>query len=838
VQFRNAGSGRTDRSRRTRFAGVAVALVVLLGFAGAAQATHLFSDVAGHTTLERVITGADPADGYATLNSQAVNDSHVVRDGAGESNPAIPNAQAGRESRRRSLSYFGQLTDFQLADEESPARVEFTEQEPSGFAASAHRPQEALQPFIIDWSIRQMNLFAGASPVQEGDGDRAAMDFALITGDQADNMQRNETVWVRDILEGGKSMTFNTGLSSPGDYANPLSLGASCPAFVAAEGGAAGAAAEGAAYTGVQDVDDYPVDPGANLAYWDPDDVRGEYAAAGWPSYPGLMDHAQQITLTPAGLAVPFYLTNGNHDVLVQGNEDANAAFEDIATGCFKALGTTIDPAAGEPDPNTLLFPLAAGMLVPPDPQRQFVDKPQIKQIYGASADGDDDHGFSLVDAAQNEASNGSASYYAWNPPETPGFRFISIDTNSEGGVVEQSSSGNIDDPQFEWLRTELDAALAANKYVVVFGHHPVRSLTTQVPDEAAAPCTTHDEHGHDVNPGCDLDPRNSNPIHLGQSGSESFVSLIDGYQNVLAYVPGHTHENKVTPFKRTNGTVWWELNTSAVIDNPQQSRLIDIMDNRDGTISIFSAVLDHASDATAPAPGPAGGFDSNQLASIGRTVAHNDFQLGSPEGEGEPQDQNVELLIDNPLPTSSDVCRGSQATIVGSPGDDTIKGTDDRDVIVTEGGDDRVDSGGGNDLVCAGDGADKVDAGNGNDDVRGEGGRDKVNGGNGNDELDGQGGEDDLNGDDGRDNLDGAGARDKLNGGKGGDRVAGSDDKDRVVGGKGRDKLKGGNGNDKLRGGKGRDRLDGGPGNDRLRGGRSNDRCKGGPGRDRLRKC
>ena len=205
MQFRQSGSARTERSPRMRFTAVVVALVVLLAFAAAAQATHLFSDVAGHTTLERVITGADPADGYATLDSQPVTASYVVRDGAGEANPAIPDAQAGREDRRRSLSYFGQLTDFQLADEESPARVEFTEQEPSGFAASAWRPQEALQPFIIDWSIRQMNLFAGASPVQQGDGDRAAMDFTLLTGDQADNMQRNEILWTRALLEGGRA---------------------------------------------------------------------------------------------------------------------------------------------------------------------------------------------------------------------------------------------------------------------------------------------------------------------------------------------------------------------------------------------------------------------------------------------------------------------------------------------------------------------------------------------------------------------------------------------------------------------------------------------------------
>jgi metallophosphoesterase (TIGR03767 family) len=819
---------------RRRVVGVLVAAGVLAGAVGTASAVHLVPDTEGHTTLEQILSPVNPDAPYSPLQAEQVNEDFVLRDGSTEPSTGAPVAQPGRAQTRVSLTYFSQMTDFQLADEESPARVEFVD----AGASSAHRPWEAFGPFMLEYSVRQINRFAGQSPVPQGDGTGAPMDLALITGDQADNNQRNETIWVRQILEGGTPMAFNTGLSSSGDYSDPASLGASCAAFVAAEGGAAQAAAEGALYTGVQDVDDYPVDPGANLAYYDPDDVRGVFAADGWPSYPGLMDRAQTITMTPQGLSVPFYITNGNHDVLVQGNEDANAAFEDIATGCFKALGSTIDPAAGQPDPNTLLAPLAVGMLVPPDPQRQFVDKAQIKQIYGESAEGDDDHGFAFVDQAENQASAGAASYYAWNPPEAPGFRFISVDTNSEGGVVEQSSSGNIDDPQYDWLRRELDAALAANKYVVIFGHHPVRSLTTEVPDEAAAPCTANDEHGHDVNPGCDLDPRSSTPIHLGDSGSESFVSLIDGYQNVLTYVPGHTHENKVTPFRRTNGTVWWELNTSAITDSPQQSRLIDIMDNRDGTISIFSAIADHASPATAPAAGPAGGFDAGQLASIGRTLAYNDHQAGFPAGEGQPVDENVELLIDNPLPTSADQCRGKQATIVGSPGDDTIRGTGDRDVIVAEGGDDQIDGGGGNDLICAGDGADTVNGEGGNDDIRGEGGRDRARGGGGNDELDGQGGEDDLDGDEGKDNLDGGGGRDELNGGKGGDKLAGSDDKDLLKGGKGRDKLKGGPGNDKLRGGKGRDKLKGGPGRDKLSGGKGKDHCKGGPGRDRQRKC
>jgi hypothetical protein len=766
---------------------------------GTAQAVHLAPETQGHTTLEQILTRGAP---YATLSVQQVNEDFVLRDGATEPSSGAPVAQPGREGRRESLAYISQMTDFQLADEESPARVEFVDQGPS----SAWRPAEAFHPFQIDASVRQLNSLAGASPVPQANGTGNAMDFALMTGDQADNNQRNETVWVRELLEGGEPLNFNSGITDPSAWSNPASLGASCPLFLIQEGGSANnAAAEGAAYTGVQDYDDYPTGNTGNPYFYDPDQVEGSWADDGWPTYTGLMDRAQQLTFTPAGLDVPFYITNGNHDVLVQGNEDANQAFEDIAMGCFKALGTTATPPEGggggpDPDPNLLLFPTAGGMLIPPDPQRQFVSKPQIKEIYGASVDGDDDHGFGYVSPAENQASNGSASYYAWNPPETPGFRFISIDTNSEGGVTAEgapglsgSSNGNIDDPQFKWLEAELKAAQEEGKLIMIFGHHPVRSMNTQVPDEAAAPCTGDDEHGHDVNPGCDLDPRNSSPLHLGQGSSpgETFVSLISRYQNVIAYVPGHTHEHRVTPFKRSNGSVWWELNTSAVADNPTQSRLIDFMDNRDGTMSIFSAVVDHASPATAPDPGPASGFDEQQLASIGRTFAVNDPQSGSPNGEGEPKDRNVELLVDHPLPQPGENCGGEQATIVGTPGDDVIEGTDGRDVILALGGDDLVKGKGGKDRIC------------------GSGGKDKLKGGAKADTLKGQG------------------SNDKLNGARGRDKLEGDDDNDKLKGGRGKDRLEGGPGRDRLRGGKGRDSLDGGDGKDRCKGGGSKDRAK-----------
>jgi hypothetical protein len=493
------------------------------------------------------------------------------------------------------------------------------------------------------------------------------MDFALMTGDQADNQQRNETLWVRDILEGNGPLSFNSGSVNPADY-SPL-----LPGCFAA-GADPSVTGDALTYRGVQDYSDYPAGTAPTQSlYYDPDQPQGQYAD--WPAYTGLMDRAQGISLAPQGLNVPWYITNGNHDVLMQGNEDANSEFERIAIGCLKALGSTVQPSPGALDLSTLLSP-SAFMLVPPDPQRQIVDKIQIKDIYGAN-DIDNDHGFGFVDPAENTASSGAASYYAWDPPQTPGIRFISIDTNSEGGVVEQSSSGNIDDPQWQWLVSELDAAEAADKLVVIFGHHPVRSLTSNVRDEAAPPCSGPDDgHGHDTNPGCDIDTRSSEPIHLGTSTSgatqgEPFVDLLDRYPHVIGYVAGHTHDNNIQPFTRSNGTVWWGIETSAVIDWPTQHRLIEVMDNEDGTLSIFGTVLDHASPAEAPAAGPAAAFNADQLASVGRTLTYNDPQAGDGSGEGAPADQNVEMLVFDPrlagdpdadgdgVPNAQDNCPG-----------------------------------------------------------------------------------------------------------------------------------------------------------------------------------
>jgi metallophosphoesterase (TIGR03767 family) len=608
---------RRDGARRAAVVAAALTAAAVAAMPAAAPA----ASPDGFTTVERSIVAGPPLDAsrprFLTV-TQGPGWARVTRE-------LLPGqAQAGRETRRRSLAYFAQLTDFQLADEESPARVEAAD----SLAGGAWRPEEALGPFNIDTEIRQIDRFTSASPVAQGGGARAQMDLAITTGDNADNKQYNENVWVRQLLEGGSSLSPNSGVRNGYNECSAISDAAlTTRDFFGAP--------NEPIYTGVQDFGDQTVD---TTTFYDPNQPRGTYAE--WPRWTGLMNRAQ-LSFTPVGVrrgatAVPTYIGNGNHDGLVQGNQAATSEIEGIALGCIKPVVPSLE--FGSIIESLTFF-------VRPDPNRRFVDKAQLKNVYraGTQADG---HGFGLVEAAQNTASNGAASYYAWDAK--PGVRFIVLDTISEGGIIAASADGNLDDPQYRWLSTEIANAEAANKLIVVFAHHPIRSLTANVSDETAPACTTNDSHGHDRNPGCDKDPRASTPIHLGAE----VQSLYNTHRHVIAYVAGHTHENKVFACGSASGCPaganWWEVNTASEIDFPQQSRLIELMDNADGTLSIFGTLLDHSAAYEVPAAGSASGFTTDQLAAISRTLSFNDPQVNAG-ATGEPNDRNVELVVDDP---------------------------------------------------------------------------------------------------------------------------------------------------------------------------------------------
>jgi len=607
------------------------ALVAVL--AAAALGAAAPSAAGQGTTLDRTIdpTGAGP---FQTMTT-GPGEPHVVRRA-----PGTP-ARATRVRRRRSLLYFGQLTDPQILDETSPMRVDFLDQA-GGDVKDGWRPADAFSTQTFDQVVRALNA-QRVSRVRGRGGRRARMALAIATGDLADNQQRNEVRWMRQVLRGG---TVDPSSGRPIGPGNP------CDGLSAEEVARLNADAAARRYTGVADFGDWPADvPIERYAgFWDPNRAAPEGTPPGlydgWPRYPGLYDRAQR-PFTAQGLAVRPYLARGNHDGLLEGTIPAsNAIIRGLATGCLKVFpGDAIDPVTLEGDlrrflpllrdPEAIRRLLDDGRRVPPDPDRRVVNRREYKRELGSGT------GLRHVDRRQNRASGGTASYYAFTPRR--GLRMISIDTVAEGG----SSDGNLDHPQYQWLRRELRRAHRRDQLVVVFGHHTLATMKATVADEAAGDC---------ADPGCDEDPRRSTPIHRGLAGDRPVRDLLLKAPNVIAYVAGHTHNNEVNLHRRGRLALW-EVATASHIDWPQQSRTLELFDNRDGTLSLFGTVVDHAAAPVPPPPGPADAFTDDQLASLSRVIAWNDPQRPPKPASGEPEtdraglrrDRNVELVIRDP---------------------------------------------------------------------------------------------------------------------------------------------------------------------------------------------
>ncbi|MDO8187248.1 metallophosphoesterase [Conexibacter sp. JD483] len=567
---------------------------------------------------------------------------HPLQRGAGEpyvTRTTLAPASRRRTRTRRSLAFFGQLTDPQIADTMSPARVELLD--PAGGAVSASwRPQETLGPHVFDATIRNLNRNR-TSGVRQGDGRRARLGFAITTGDLPDNSQRNETQWMVRVLDGGRVDPFS---------GKPITAANTCAGATPEQIAKLNGDVAARRYTGVQDYDDYPASAPAErrTGFWDPDTAPGGGVYASFPRYPGLLERALR-PFDAEGLKVPWYSSRGNHDGLVQGNAPASSVlFRTIATSCLKIFPSAkFDPASLVGRSADEVFaqigsPLFAASLLagagqtPPDPDRAFVSKPEYKRLQGTA---DRQHGFGLTERAELRASRGTALYYSFAPRR--GLRMIALDTVAEGG----GASGNVDDPQYRWLVKTLRAAARRDELVIVYSHHTLETMTNRTPDEAAG-CSDPTEAG------CDGDPRRSTPLHLGMGGKQSIRDLLLSDPHVIAYVNGHTHHNAVRAFKRGRHG-FWQVNTAAHIDFPQQSRELELMDNRDGTLSLFGTILDTAAPIAAPAPGtPADGFSDVQLGALARTLAANDPQTREVTGGGGPgkrSDRNVELLVRDP---------------------------------------------------------------------------------------------------------------------------------------------------------------------------------------------
>lgn len=561
------------------------------------------ADPAGRTTVDESIT-LRPENGLQVPAGAPGAPRELQVAGNAAADPA-------RELRRRSLTFFAQLSDAQLADEASPARLELAR---PGGAPGLWRPHEALGPHTFDQAVRNVNA-GSPSSVRDGAGRRAALDLGVYTGDLSDGHQYNELRWGVRILDGGRVDPFSGRRVGPGNR---------CPAASPAVVRRLNAAVDERRYTGVQDHDDYPRRPAATYAqFYDPDVVE--------PRFPGLLERAQR-SFVAQGMNVPWYSVRGNHDGVGLGFF-ARRGGASVATGCRKVFpsGQLVPPLSQAWD--DMLGRLRGGGFewVPPDPRRRLVGVRTLKRLHGQDDDG---HGFGLVARAELRASRGAAAYYSFAP--RPGLRFVAIDTVAEGG----DSHGNLDHPQYRWLARTLRAAGQRGELVVVYGHHTLETMDNPLPDERAGRCG----RGRLA---CDADPRRSTPVHLGTGGPADLRSLLLRNPNVVLFANGHLHRHRAAAHLRPAGDGgFWQVTTASHTSFPQHTRLIELMDNADGTLSIFATALDTAAPIAAPPAGtPADTMSNAQLGSVSRLLSANVGRRPVPTG-GAP---NLELVLADP---------------------------------------------------------------------------------------------------------------------------------------------------------------------------------------------
>lgn len=579
-----------EMSRRNVLRGAAVV-------GGTAAATPLFMSLADSAVAAGPFPVAPASSTLATTlvpgPPNALGYQHIVT-GPGEPSLARTELVGGVAppggGTRTPLVAFTQLSDIHVVDHQSPGRVEWLDrfEDPNA---------QGLNPGLLSSSYRPHEMLSAqvaesmVRRVRQFNGGAPvtgrALDFTVETGDNSDNCQRNEIRWNVDIMDGGKTIVPDSGNLSK--------------------------------YEGVMDnaalyYDTHYWHPAGTPAGKQPDKYRKTY---GFPVVSNVLNLSRK-PFTSTGVGTPWYTVFGNHDGLIQGNfPNSTTQLDLLSRGAVKVI--TVPPgvtqsdvlnAVAHQDVGELLSSinlLPGARLVTPDPKRKNLSRKEVVTEYFATTGTPVGHGYTTANA-----TNGTAYYYF----DRNGFRFISLDTCNPNGYAD----GSLDQAQFAWLKATVQSA--GTKLVMVFSHHTSDTMSNPL-----------------VLTGGDPSLRVLGP---------DVTSYLLSQPRVIAWVNGHTHVNKVTPHVRAdNSGGFWEINTASHIDFPQQGRIIEVVNNGDGTLSIFTTILDHIAGTSWNAltiQNPVG------LAALARELAVNDPQLDPQAHRGTPLDRNVELLVPAPV--------------------------------------------------------------------------------------------------------------------------------------------------------------------------------------------
>ena len=353
-------------------------------------------------------------------------------------------------------------------------------------------------------------------------------------------------------------------------------------------------------YDGVQRPD-WPGD-----IYWKPDGADGAdllQSGLGFPRRPGVLDQSVQ-PFASEGLGVPWLGCYGNHEQVCQGVGIVTRALEAAMTAGRKPVGPPegLDPehAVEAFTDHPEEFMTGEAIEVPPDQERRPISRGEFIDAHVRSGR----HGFTAQDVDDGLA------YYVHDMGIV---RLIALDTVCDAG----GADGTIDGTQLHWLERRLEEVHSSfrsrdgsivrtsnsNRYVVVLSHHGYGSL--------------------------------SNP--RGEGNADVLLDMLVRFGNVVLWLNGHTHYNRITSRQGTRGERgFWEVTTGSIVDWPCQARLVEIFKTAEGHLAIGCTMVDHDGEGLAglhrelAANAPYGGFDSARA--------------------GTPGDRNAVLILPSPF--------------------------------------------------------------------------------------------------------------------------------------------------------------------------------------------
>lgn len=505
------------------------------------------------------------------------------------------------DTRRVALASFGHLTDSHVLDAANPGRLSFFWQyfdfsdgyPPSGL----FRPQDLLTVHVLDAAVRKLNA------VERGPVSRRALDCLVLTGDLTNAFAVSELSAAVGVFQGRPVSSHPTGK-----------------------------------YEGVQDHGPAPLELSRNIWHPEPEPLLAPpddwKAVHGYPTVPGLL--AAAIRPVPAeGSNYPWFVGVGNHDEAGRSTSDPVSPKTDFVDELRigSRLPMRLPPGLGELEfwdtinassanqRRALMASMPSRTVEASMLRREFSKEDLLEAVAGTGVSG-------------TGAKPGSLPYYTFDiSAQVTG---IMLNTASPDG----GAKAVLDAAQAAWLEEQLEkvsrtsygpdgrpaARKVEDRLVVLFSHHPL--------------------------PYFDEDTRSGGsgeaPLEEPPLDRAAVLRLIARFPNVVLWMNGHTHRHQVTPHPAGfDEGGFWEITTASLIDYPQQSRVVEVLDNGDGTLSIAATLVDHSAPEHVAREGihtPA------SMAALSLELVMNRPGLEPADVMREAGDQNVELVLRKPF--------------------------------------------------------------------------------------------------------------------------------------------------------------------------------------------